>query len=412
MTSVQKIVFTGVPGSGKSWFLNQLLEIQKAAKKQIFLVVPEVPTVFVDSGLSAKGWESLTQSRADDISFMQVIQETRIAFERYWVEVASQANIPFLLMDRGTVDNGSYLESHEDYERIFGRSLEMDLTRYDYVLHLGGDLDKQQKKFSDPDIEATIKLESRLRSLWSKHPGYYFFPFDGSYESRNVDVFRVLANIDPILKRLSSKSAQLSQASPEIVKKSDAPVTRTLNNWLVPEKAFETIHEDQMVVMLVGGPSYETAFHDNPSPEVLVQLKGSVTIEFIQSRKIRQLVLYEGDMCILPPNVPHRPIRAKDTQGLVIERMRSKNEVEHKSWYCRACVEIIKKFTIDEVVPRNPIDICTGCTSKLTSLYAVLNPKVSSRQYRQPPQRFKPLIPKGPSQSQKRHYAPYPTKNR
>jgi len=45
----------------------------------------------------------------------------------------------------------------------------------------------------------------------------------------------------------------------------------------------------------------------------------------------------EGEIFLLPPKIPHNPVRFKDTIGLVIERKRRENEKDGLLWFCEKC---------------------------------------------------------------------------
>ena len=46
------------------------------------------------------------------------------------------------------------------------------------------------------------------------------------------------------------------------------------------------------------------------------------------------IVIKEGDVFLLPPNVPHSPQRLPDTVGVVVEYARSEGEPDGLLWYC------------------------------------------------------------------------------
>ena len=49
----------------------------------------------------------------------------------------------------------------------------------------------------------------------------------------------------------------------------------------------------------------------------------------------------EGDILLLPPNVPHSPRRFANTVGLVIERQRRPGEQDGFQWYCEKCDHLL-----------------------------------------------------------------------
>ncbi len=92
------------------------------------------------------------------------------------------------------------------------------------------------------------------------------------------------------------------------------------------------------IVMVVGGPNERTDFHVNMGEEFFYQLEGDMTLKIIdEDKKIKDVEIKEGEIFLLPANVPHSPQRRKDTVGLVIERKRRKEEVDGLQWYCKKC---------------------------------------------------------------------------
>ena len=47
----------------------------------------------------------------------------------------------------------------------------------------------------------------------------------------------------------------------------------------------------------------------------------------------------EGEIFLLPPRIPHNPIRGENTIGLVIERKRRIGELDGLLWFCENCNE-------------------------------------------------------------------------
>jgi 3-hydroxyanthranilate 3,4-dioxygenase len=45
----------------------------------------------------------------------------------------------------------------------------------------------------------------------------------------------------------------------------------------------------------------------------------------------------EGEVFLLPPEIPHSPQRPAGTVGIVVERRRSADEFDGFSWYCEKC---------------------------------------------------------------------------
>jgi 3-hydroxyanthranilate 3,4-dioxygenase len=107
---------------------------------------------------------------------------------------------------------------------------------------------------------------------------------------------------------------------------------------LKPPVGAEMIWKDsQFIIMVIGGPNARRDFHIDPSDEFFYQLRGEMVLEYIgqEGKRLRETIR-EGDVLLLPANVPHSPQRPVDTIGLVIERARS-DEGEGYCWYCERC---------------------------------------------------------------------------
>ncbi|MCR8848142.1 3-hydroxyanthranilate 3,4-dioxygenase [Rossellomorea sp. SC111] len=103
----------------------------------------------------------------------------------------------------------------------------------------------------------------------------------------------------------------------------------------------------ELMVMLLGGPNKRRDFHVDPSEEVFYQIQGSCYVEVINAEGKREVVeVKEGEMFLLPANVPHSPHRVENTIGLVIERNRAQGELEDFVWFCEECDHEMHRATI------------------------------------------------------------------
>ena len=94
---------------------------------------------------------------------------------------------------------------------------------------------------------------------------------------------------------------------------------------------------DDFVIMIVGGPNARSDFHVDPGQEFFYQVEGDMVLKTVQHGKIADIPIRQGQMFLLPPNLPHSPQRLPDTVGLVIERRRMAGEQDGLQWYCERC---------------------------------------------------------------------------
>ncbi len=106
--------------------------------------------------------------------------------------------------------------------------------------------------------------------------------------------------------------------------------------------------DSSTIVMMVGGPNRRRDFHISPAEEIFFQIKGSCYVEIINDEQKRQVVeVKEGEMFLLPGNVPHSPHRVADTYGIVIEERRDPGATEHLVWFCDKCDNEMHRITLE-----------------------------------------------------------------
>lgn len=107
---------------------------------------------------------------------------------------------------------------------------------------------------------------------------------------------------------------------------------------LKPPVNNKVVYKDaEFIVMVVGGPNSRKDFHYNESEEFFYQIEGDALIKIQENGKAVEVPIKEGEIFLLPPKVPHNPVRGKDTIGLVIERKRKENEKDGLLWFCEKC---------------------------------------------------------------------------
>jgi len=97
------------------------------------------------------------------------------------------------------------------------------------------------------------------------------------------------------------------------------------------------VESGDYIVMIVGGPNARKDYHYNDTEELFFQLEGDINVRIQEDGKAVDVPIKEGEMFLLPPNVPHSPMRGPNTVGLVIERKREDNHRDGLLWFCDSC---------------------------------------------------------------------------
>ena len=127
-----------------------------------------------------------------------------------------------------------------------------------------------------------------------------------------------------------------------------------LNAWieenrdlLKPPVANKNLYVEagDFIVMIVGGPNARKDYHYNESEELFYQIEGDITVRIQEDGIAKDIQIKEGDIFLLPGNVPHSPIRGANTVGLVIERVRKgTNLIDGLMWFCDKCNHKLKEY--------------------------------------------------------------------
>ena len=69
----------------------------------------------------------------------------------------------------------------------------------------------------------------------------------------------------------------------------------------------------EFMVTVVGGPNARRDFHVNQGEEFFYQLEGDIQLHVLVDGKREVVPIREGEIFLLPPNVPHSPQRPPNT---------------------------------------------------------------------------------------------------
>ena len=193
-----RIVLTGGPGGGKT----TAADLFRREIGDRVVIVPEAATILFQGGFPRS-----LEPRA--LRFAQ----TAIFHVQRNLEEVQAALYPerTLLCDRGTVDGAAYWpgEMH-DYFSAVGTSLDAELARYDAVIFFetaarGGIKLEGGNPMRNESIEAAVKLDGKLRTLWSRHRRFILVPHNRSFFKK---ISFGLAALEGIVAQLNGEAAE------------------------------------------------------------------------------------------------------------------------------------------------------------------------------------------------------------
>ncbi len=115
-----------------------------------------------------------------------------------------------------------------------------------------------------------------------------------------------------------------------------------LQNWIDENRGSwgqrRVIWQDSdFIAFVTRGPNRRKDFHLNPGDEIFYQLEGELNLHYFIGGKPDLAVLKAGDLFLMPGHVPHSPRRADGSWTFVVERKRSRAEMDRFIWPCEKC---------------------------------------------------------------------------
>ena len=101
------------------------------------------------------------------------------------------------------------------------------------------------------------------------------------------------------------------------------------------------VESEDYIVMIVAGPNARKDYHYNETEELFYQIEGSIVVKTQQDGEMVEVPINEGEMFLLPPKIPHSPVRSEGSIGLVIERKRKPNDKDGLMWFSDTANELL-----------------------------------------------------------------------
>ena len=127
---------------------------------------------------------------------------------------------------------------------------------------------------------------------------------------------------------------------------------------LKPPVCNKVVYKDSdFIIMVVGGPNTRKDYHVNEGEEFFYQLEGNMILRTRKGERPKDIKINEGEIFLLPPKMPHSPQRFKNTVGLVVEKKRTKSELDGFQWYCDNCHALLyeKFIPLNDIVKDLPV---------------------------------------------------------
>jgi len=104
---------------------------------------------------------------------------------------------------------------------------------------------------------------------------------------------------------------------------------------LKPPVGNQCVYQDEdFIVMVVGGPNSRKDYHWDEGEDLFYQPEGDKKVQIQENGRSVETPIHDSEMSLLPPRIPHNPIRGADTVGRVIERKRRDGELDGLLWFC------------------------------------------------------------------------------
>lgn len=117
---------------------------------------------------------------------------------------------------------------------------------------------------------------------------------------------------------------------------------------LKPPVGNKVVYENSdFIIMVVGGPNSRKDYHVDPIEEFFYQVEGDMNLKIMENGRRVDIFIKEGEIFLLPKNIPHSPQRFVNTVGLVVEYKRENGILDYFQWYCDSCDKLLHEVKVE-----------------------------------------------------------------
>ncbi|MGE3958135.1 MAG: ATP-binding protein [Vicinamibacterales bacterium] len=183
----RRVVLTGGPGAGKT----AVLELIRLFFCEHVRTLPESAGI-IFGGRFPRNHRDLVQ---------QAAQRAIYHVQRELESTADADNAAVVLCDRGTIDGSAYWRGDGDLFTSVGTTREVELARYDTVIHLRTPTSAHAYNRDNPlrteSLEEAAVIDARILTQWSGHPRRFIVAATEDFLSKASHVLKLLRDEVP-----------------------------------------------------------------------------------------------------------------------------------------------------------------------------------------------------------------------